>query len=151
MSQATQATVSRRKFNTACVVAAVSLLALLISVFWPSGKNGEFADLGELGRVLANDDLSAVLAVDRKGRFKLFFQDGSPIESCGRRGSDTTEVPAACGIKGTAVTSTTFTFGQSRGSDCDYGNDGPGHYYSWHTESPYKNKGPCHSSAHPGH
>lgn len=148
MSQATQTTVSRSAFIIACIVAAVSLLALLVSVFKPSGTNGEFADIG---KVIASVDPTAIALITNDAQFKLFFQDGSPIESCGRGGRDTTEVPAACGIKGTIVNSNTLTIGKLTGSDCDYGNDGPGNYYSWHTRSPYKNKGPCHSSGHPGH
>ena len=80
MSQVTQTTVSRSAFIIACIVAAVSLLALLVSVFKPSGKNGEFADIG---KVIASVDPTAIALITKDAQFKLFFPDGSPIEPCG--------------------------------------------------------------------
>lgn len=137
--------ISKIKFQVACGITGVILIALLFWVYQLSKKTTGFPS--ELADALATQPVAAVVLLNGEGESSLFNRKGKPLTACARiDGTKVVPIGEGCGAAGEITNITAIQVLVSRESPgCEWIKDDGKKLYKIHADGPDEGEDPCHT------
>ncbi|MGH8491361.1 MAG: hypothetical protein ACREXS_21505 [Gammaproteobacteria bacterium] len=132
------------KFQVACGITGVILIALLFWVYELSKATGFRS---ELVKALATEPVASALLVNDKGGVSYFNRKGKPLMPCASiEGTKVVPVEGGCGLAGEIKNLNSITVFVTQSSpSCEWVTDDNGKkLYKIHASGEYEGEDPCH-------